>query len=59
MDAPPETTVPLYEFTSEDGATRAYAAGDDAAIDGHVRADKPLCRVWRNPMRWAFPIDGE
>jgi len=59
MDEPPETTVPLFEFTRENGAGHVYAAGDGAAVAGFRRADRPLCRVWRNPLRWAFPIDGE
>ena len=54
---PPETTVPLYEFTEEDGDKRAYGAGKDAAIPGYKRAEQPACRVWRNPIQWSFPVD--
>jgi len=48
MSAPPLTTGLLYEFTSSDGRERRYALEVDGPA-GWSRAEKPLCRVWRDP----------
>jgi hypothetical protein len=59
-----DTTVPLYEFTLRNGSSHEgknpvlYAAGEEVTIECYLRAEKPLCFVWQNPMRWSFPIDG-
>lgn len=52
VKSPPATTIPLYEFVSDDGGKRAYIAGEPP-VDrpGWMRAVKPLCRVWKNPYR--------
>jgi hypothetical protein len=55
MKEPPATAVPLYEFVPEDGKKRAYSIDADATIPGYRRAEKPLCLVWRNPIRVALP----
>jgi len=46
---PPATTVPLFEYRSKDGSQHSYATVDNAPA-GYVRAEKPLCLVWRNPI---------
>jgi hypothetical protein len=51
IKAPPPTTVPLYEFRHEDGARRAYSTDRSWSRPGFRRSERPLCLVWRNPMR--------
>lgn len=48
-DKLPATTIPLYEFTHQDGKTRIYSANSTFSREGFRRAEKPLCRVWKNP----------
>jgi hypothetical protein len=57
VEAPPATTVPLYEFVAEDGRQRVYATGPKRPPAGYRRNDTPVCRVWRNPMSmdWLVP----
>ena len=52
---PSATTTPLYEFIHKDGKRRAYAIDKDWHADGFTRAEKPLVRVWRSPMRVPLP----
>ena len=40
---------PLYEYRHRDGDRRAYSVEADMAPPGYVRAEKPLCLVWRLP----------
>jgi hypothetical protein len=40
----------LYEYLSEEGRTRFYAATPSVSRAGFYRAAQPLCRVWRNPI---------
>ena len=63
-----QATVPLYEYTDQKSGERFYsvkeslsgnAAGHGAALDEiptdagrFQRGDKPLCRVWPNPIRF-------
>ena len=54
-DDPPPTTAPLYEFTAEDGSGRRYATA--GRIEGYRRGDRPLCRVWRDPIAVDLPGD--
>ena len=49
LPEPPATAVPLYEFTEEAGGKRAYSTAEAPPGPGFVRAEKPLCLVWRNP----------
>jgi hypothetical protein len=51
MENAPSTTVPLYEFRNPD--TGGWTCSIDAGWkrEGYVRADRPLCRVWRDPRR--------
>jgi hypothetical protein len=51
----PATAVPLYEFMQKDGKRRAYAPADSAPGAGYRRGDRPLCLVWRNPLRVLLP----
>ena len=53
MPAPPLTTALLYEFTSSDGRERRYALEVDGPASW-TRAEKPLCRVWRDPQSMAL-----
>ncbi len=46
---PLATALPLYEYRSKDGSQRVYSTPEDAP-PGYVRAEKPLCLVWRNPI---------
>jgi hypothetical protein len=52
---PPKTTVPLYEYVSEDGKQRAYSTDASGSRPGYRRAEKPLCLVWKNPMTVWLP----
>jgi hypothetical protein len=47
---PPATTAPLYEFVG-DGGKRMYSTPQDRTRPGYRRAEKPLCLVWRAPLR--------
>jgi hypothetical protein len=47
---PPPNTTPLYEFVSKDGAQCEYTTDANWSKPGFDRTEKPLCRVWRNPM---------
>ncbi len=51
--APPATTQPLYEYVREGGKDRLYST--DAPKAGYRRSERPLCLVWRNPVRVALP----
>jgi hypothetical protein len=46
---PPAAAVPLLEYRSKDGSRRIYSTSGSAP-PGYVRAEKPLCLVWRNPI---------
>jgi hypothetical protein len=52
---PPATTIPLYAFIHSDGKKRAYSTDEKWTAPGYRRLEKPLCRVWRNPMRVIVP----
>src|SRR5262249_56206818 len=52
---PPATTVPLYEFLSPDRKQPAYSTERSWSEPGFRRAKRPLCLVWRNPMRLVVP----
>jgi hypothetical protein len=52
---PPATTTPLYEFVHKDGRNRAYSTDGDWTSPGYKRSEKPICRVWRNPLRIVLP----
>ncbi|MBI2824655.1 MAG: hypothetical protein HYX69_08220 [Planctomycetia bacterium] len=45
----PASTAPLYEHT--DAATGATIYSTDDAAKPFVRSAKPLCRVWRSPIK--------
>ncbi len=47
---PPPNTVPLYEFVSQDGKQFDYSTDRDWQKPQFHRADKPVCRVWMNPL---------
>ncbi len=48
---PPKTTVPLYEVLGADGEFKGYSTDSIGGEPGSHRAEAPLCRVWRNPMK--------
>lgn len=48
---PPANTALLHEFTAE--GRRVYSTAE--SLPGLRRADKPLCRVWSNPIALDFP----
>jgi hypothetical protein len=52
--APPATTLPLWEYTRDDG-TRTWSVQE--SLPGHRRAPSPLCRVWKSPTRLTYPLD--
>jgi hypothetical protein len=49
-DKPPAPTTALYEWRGEAPSARWYALEGATAPPGYVRAEKPLCRVWRYPI---------
>jgi hypothetical protein len=46
---PPPTTTPLYEYVRHSDQLRAYSIDPARRRAGFVRAEKPLCLVWKNP----------
>ena len=52
---PPPPAVPLYEFVSDDGRNRFYAVEGSTPPAGYQRSAEPICLVWRDPARGAFP----
>ena len=54
---PPATTVALYAIRRPDGTILGYATGDESEPDAAVarRSERPICRVWRNPLGVALP----
>jgi hypothetical protein len=52
---PPATTVPLFEFVPEKQGDRAYTTDASWSREGYRRSEKPVCRVWRNPMAVGLP----
>jgi hypothetical protein len=54
---PPVTTTSLYEFVHESGGKRAYSTDGNWTSPGYKRSEKPICRVWRNPLRIVLPRD--
>jgi hypothetical protein len=54
---PPATTVALHAIQRPDGAILGYTTGDESEPDatGTRRSERPICRVWRNPMSVALP----
>jgi len=49
----PATATPLYEFVHNESGARAYST--EGAIPGYRRTPKPLCLVWRSPIRVVLP----
>ena len=43
--------VDLYEFTADDG-DRIYTTDAAFAKAGYKRSEKPVCRVWPNPIKF-------
>ena len=54
---PPATTVPLYEWVSENGGPAQYAIDPGEPRPGYRRSAEPVCRVWRNPLGVTLPPD--
>ena len=53
---PPATAVPLYEFV-KDGEKRVYSTDGSWSRAGYERAARPICLVWRNPVRVVLPAE--
>lgn len=53
----PAACVPLYEFAHRDGQRRWYSTDEKWTADGFHRQDRPLCRVWHNPVAVDLPRD--
>jgi hypothetical protein len=51
-----EAIVPLYEFREAGGKERHYSTDPAWTKPGFSRADRPLCRVWKNPLA-TLPVD--
>lgn len=49
-----EALVPLYEHVPADGGAPVYSARE--SVPGCARSEKPLARVWRNPLS-ILPIE--
>jgi hypothetical protein len=47
-------TIPLYEYTCEDGKKHDYSVDPEWSRPGWSRSKVPLCRVWRNPLAGVF-----
>ncbi len=47
-------TVPLYEYTSDDGKKHEFSTDGERSRPGWSRSKTPLCRVWRNPLAGIF-----
>ena len=55
-DEPLPTTAPLFEFIPEaGGASPVYSTAE--SFEGHRRSERPICRVWINPIGFATPAD--
>jgi hypothetical protein len=54
---PPATTVLLYAVENPDGSLLGYATEEDseAGLAPARRSARPICRVWKNPLRIALP----
>ena len=46
---PPASTVPLYEYIDASGDRRVYATDEALTLQGFVRQERPICRVWPTP----------
>jgi len=55
LEKPPATAVPLHEFVDDTTGRRAYSTDLDWAQPGFRRSAKPICLVWRNPVRVPLP----
>ncbi len=56
-EKPLATTIPLYEFVSTDGKRRIYSTDPKWSAPEFRRQEKPLCRVWQNPLRVVIPVE--
>ena len=57
VKAPPSTTTPLYEFILRDGKVRTYSTEETSTAPGARRSERPVCRVWKNPLLVSPPWD--
>jgi hypothetical protein len=54
---PPPATVPLHEFVGPTDRPRVYSTDASWSAEGYRRLERPLCRVWPNPLRLELPWD--
>jgi hypothetical protein len=54
---PPATTVPLFALERPEGTIVGYATADDPApiTPSTRRSERPICRVWKNPLGVVLP----
>jgi hypothetical protein len=54
---PPTATVPLRALERTDGTVLGYTTDDrpEPLAQDTRRSERPVCRVWRNPLRVALP----
>jgi hypothetical protein len=54
---PPAATVALHALQRPDGTIVGYTTGDESKPDAAAsrRSERPVCRVWRNPIAVALP----
>jgi hypothetical protein len=45
-----DTTLPLFEFVSNDGKQRRYSTAERLNAAGFKRSRQPLCLVWNSPV---------
>lgn len=54
---PPATTVPLYEYRRRDGKSWIYSTQADMPTADYTRSERPVGRVWRNPLSPSLAAD--
>jgi len=59
MSDPPDTTLPLYEFVSDDGKPRRYSTQETLDVAGYRRSRQVVCLVWPSPVDVLFPMDAK
>ncbi|MHC5538367.1 hypothetical protein ACYOEI_09075 [Singulisphaera rosea] len=54
LDDPPATTALLFEYVAKDGMS-LYSLDPELADPSLQRSVRPVCRVWKDPLRFALP----
>jgi hypothetical protein len=53
----PATVTPLFEFIRDTDGKHIYVTDGRWAGEGFRRAERPLCLVWKNPMKISLPVN--